>query len=192
MYISLSSSHCGNACAVRQSILNYTQHPGETQFFDWLVTSMKSVNQLLEHTPIQVDHIYPNSSGTSIYFKHFDLLISHHDIGEFNENSIQEVTEKYTRRYERFLKTIQEQTNIHFIRYCKNQQNLEEEEILLFIKHIQTLNPNLNFTFILMSDGDVSIPTLKDHVMLIRLNPCSNEYSSIVKQYQCIYVKNDL
>ena len=62
MYLSLSSSYAGNACAVRQSINNYTKTTDKTQFFDWLVTSMKSVNQLLENTPIifESNYIYPN------------------------------------------------------------------------------------------------------------------------------------
>ena len=98
MYISLSSSYAGNACAIRQSINNYTKNSNETQFFDWLVTSMKSVNQILENTPItfESNYIYPNPlKTTSINFKNFDLLISHHDIHEFNDNSINEITEKY-------------------------------------------------------------------------------------------------
>ncbi len=52
MYLSLSSSYTSNACAVRQSIINYTTNSNETHFFDWLVTSMKSVNQILENRPI--------------------------------------------------------------------------------------------------------------------------------------------
>jgi len=97
MYLSLSSSHAGNACAIRQSIINYTTPSNETQFFDWLVTSMKSVNQILENSQIifESNYIYPNDlNTTSINFKNFDLLISHHDIHEFNEDSINEITKK--------------------------------------------------------------------------------------------------
>lgn len=32
MYISLSSSYAGNACAIRQSIINYTTNSNETHF----------------------------------------------------------------------------------------------------------------------------------------------------------------
>jgi pantothenate kinase len=149
MYLSLSSSYAGNACAVRQSIINYTTNSNETQFFDWLVTSMKSVNQILENTPIifENNYIYPNPlNTTSINFKNFDLLTSHHDIHEFNDNSINEITEKYIRRYERLINTIKNQKKINFIRYCKNSTNIEEEEILIFYKNIMNINPNLLFT----------------------------------------------
>jgi hypothetical protein len=55
MYLSLSSSYCANACAVRESIINYSTKTTNSHFFDWLVTSMKSVNQILENTPIIFD-----------------------------------------------------------------------------------------------------------------------------------------
>ena len=32
MFVSLSSSNTGNACAVRQSIINYTTNSNETNF----------------------------------------------------------------------------------------------------------------------------------------------------------------
>ena len=152
MYISLSSSYAGNACAVHESIIKYNiSTSNKTLFFDWLVTSMKSVNQVLENMPIifETESMRPNTlNTTSINFKNFDLLISHHDIHDFNDNSINEITNKYIRRYERLINTIKEQQKINFIRYCKNQQNLEENEIYTFYKNIKNINPNLLFNFI--------------------------------------------
>jgi hypothetical protein len=203
MYISLSASYAGNACAIRNSILNYTATSRETQIFDWLVISMKSVNQILENTPIifETNYTYRNPSNTTsiattINFKNFDLLTSHHDIHEFNDNSINEITEKYNRRKERFIKTIKEQKKINFIRYCKNSTNIEEEEILIFYKNIKNINPNLLFNFILISDcNDLVIPNilLKDNFIYINLNNYvdddivneTNSYSKIIKTYKC-------
>jgi hypothetical protein len=201
MYLSLSSSYAGNACAVRQSIINYTTNSNETHFFDWLVTSMKSVNQILENTPIifESNYIYPNPlNTTSINFKNFDLLTSHHDIHEFNDNIINEITEKYIRRYERLINTIKEQKYINFIRYCKNSTNIEEEEILIFYKNIKNINPNLRFNFILISNyNDLVIPNslLKDNFIYINLNNYvdddivneTNEYYKIIKTYKCVF-----
>ena len=127
MYLSLSSSYEGNACAIRQSIINYTNNSSETQFFDWLVASMKSVNEILENKPVIFKSNYIYSNTTSINFNNFDKLISHHDIHKFNDNSINEITEKYNRRYLRLIKTIKEEKKINFIRYCKNSIDLEEE-----------------------------------------------------------------
>jgi neutral trehalase len=162
---------------------------------------MKSVNQVLENTPIifESNYIYPNPlNTTSINFKNFDLLTSHHDIHEFNENSINEITEKYTRRYKNLINTIKEQNKITFIRYCKNQQNIEEEEILRFYKNINKINPNLLFNFILISDYDkLIIPNnlLHDNFIYINLNNYidhdvlneENEYFKIIKKYKCIF-----
>jgi hypothetical protein len=201
MYLSLSSSHAGNACAIRQSIINYTTPSNETQFFDWLVTSMKSVNQILENSPIifESNYIYPNDlNTTSINFKNFDLLISHHDIHEFNEDSINEITKKYIRRYERLINTIKKQKKINFIRYVKNQQDIEEEEIYKFYKNIENINNNLLFNFILISDyNNLVIPSnlLKDNFIYINLNDYVdddilneiNPYLKIVKTYKCVF-----
>ena len=200
MYFSLSSSYAGNASAVKQSITNYTANNCETQFFDWLVVSMKSVNEVLEGKPIlfETNYIYPNSlNTTSINFLNFDLLISHHDIHEFNDNSINEITEKYTRRYDRLITTIKEQQNIYFIRYCKNADNLEEQEIIKFYKNIININANLVFKFILISDCDnLIIPNnlLIDNFIYINLNNYiddilneENEYFKIIKKYKCVF-----
>ncbi len=201
MYLSLSSSYSGNACAIRQSINNYTTNSNETNFFDWLVTSMKSVNEILENKPIifETNYIYPNSlNTTSINFKNFDLLTSHHDIHEFNNNSINDITEKYTRRYKRLINTIKEQKKINFIRYCRNQENIEEKEIISFYKNIININPNLEFNFILISDyNNLVIPKnlLKDNFIYINLNNYidddvlneKNPYLKIVKTYKCIF-----
>ena len=201
MFISLSSSHIGNACAVHESINNYSSTSNKTLFFDWLVTSMKSVNQILENTPIifETESIRPNTfNTTSINFKNFDLLISYHDIHYFNDNSINEVTNKYIRRYERLINTIKEQQKINFIRYCKNQQNLEENEIYTFYKNIKNINPNLLFNFILISDdNDLVIPNnlLKDNFIYINLNNYvdddivneTNDYQKIIKKYKCVF-----
>ncbi len=201
MYISLSSSHAGNACAIRQSIINYTNNTSETHFFDWLVTSMKSINQILENKPIEFEsnYIYPNSlNTTSINFKNFDLLTSHHDIHEFNENSINEITEKYNRRFIRLIAIIKEQKKINFIRYCKNQHNLEEREILKFQENIKKINPDLFFNFVLISDCDdliISNSLIKENFIYINLNKYvdndvlneTNVYFKIIKSYKCVF-----
>ena len=125
-----------------------------------------------------------------INFKKFDLLTSHHDIHEFNANSINEITETYVRRHKRLINTIKEQSKINFIRYCKNPQNIEKEEILKFYENIRNINPNLVFNFILISDYcDLLIPSslLKDNFIYINLN---NYIDADIRNETNNYLKN--
>lgn len=200
MFISLSSSSAGNACAIRQSIINYTNVKSETQFFDWLVCSMKSINEVLEGKPIIFENNFIHSkSNISIKFLNFNKLVSHHDVKEININTINEITEKYKRRYERLICTIKGQSNISFIRYCKDLNNLEEDEIYNFFKIINNLNPELIFKFILISDCDnLVLPENllnKDGFIYINLNNYidddvinePNGYFKNIKKYKCIF-----
>lgn len=198
MFISLSASYAGNACAVRQSINKYNLSKGETQFFDWLVCSMKSINEILEGKPILFEDNYQNNATTiTIKFLNFDKLISHHDLQEYNTANIIEITKKYNRRYERLINIIKNKKNIFFIRYCKNTNDIEEEEILNFYKNINNINNELKFKFILISDCDNLIisDSLKKKIIYINLNNYidedilneTNEYYKIIKKYKCVF-----
>ena len=201
MFISLSSASVSYACAIKQSINNYHK-ADETNFFDWLICSMKSINEVLDNKPILFDenYEYPNPLNTvSIKFKNFDNLISHHDIVKFNNNSIKEITEKYKRRFDRLITTIQNEKNIFFIRFVKENSFLEEDEIIKFIDKIKIMNNNLNFLFILVTDNDqlkisnnlnsninfsfLDLTKYYDDAVINETNP----YFKIIKKYKCIY-----
>lgn len=201
-YVSLSASEVAYACGIRQSIINYTQNHNETNFFDWLVASVKSINQVLENNPIEFDmnstYINPLNSN-SIHFKNFDLLISHHDLHEVNENSINSLIEKYQKRYTRLINIIKTKNVIYFIRYCKDSNSIEENEIITFFKNISVLNEKLKFKFILVSDHEnLILPSilienknfkyinLNDHMDEDAINE-SNGYFKIIKKYKCLY-----
>jgi hypothetical protein len=202
MFISLSARYVGYACAITQSKINYLEKR-ETHFFDWLICSLKSVNEVLEGKPIEFedDYIYPNNLDTvSINFKNFDLLTSHHDIYKFNENSILEITEKYNRRRLRLLETIKCEKLIKFIRYCKNNKDIEELQIDKFYENITSINPVLEFYFLLASDNKDIVITetllskknfkyinLLDH-MDEDATMEQNDYFKIIKSYKCIYL----
>ena len=138
-------------------------------------------------------------NATSINFKNFDLLISHHDIHEYNDSIVKETIEKYNRRYERLINTIKNKKQIFFIRYCKNQNNIEDTEINKFYEKIHIINNNLLFKFILISDcNNIIIPQHlknKKNFIYINLNDCidndiiseTNEYFKTIKKYKCIF-----
>lgn len=195
MYVSLSSAYSGNACAIKQSIDKYVGNK-KTQFFDWLVCSMKSINEVLVGNPLLFEKtfIYPNALGTtSINFQDFHLCVSHHDITIINNNSIAELTEKYTRRYERFINLIKSETNISFIRYIND--DIEEDQINIFIENIVQLNPTLKFKIILVSDTMINSIN-NAYVEYISLNNYTNDeienetdlYRKTILKYKKIYL----
>ena len=200
-YISLSSSYAGNACAIKQSITNYYSSE-ETDFFDWLVCSMKSVNEVLNGKSLLLEnnYIYPNPLGTtSINFLGFDKLISHHDIHEYNDKIREETIEKYNRRYIRLINTIKNHQNIYFLRYCKNLDDLEEEEIIDFYNNLYNINKKILFKFVMVSDCEnLKLPKSlldKENFIYINLNNYlddeimneTNEYLKKIKLYKIIY-----
>jgi hypothetical protein len=201
MFISLSSSYVSYACGIKQSIINYVENT-ETNFFDWLCCSMKSINEILEKKEIlfEENYIYPNPLNTvSIKFKNFDLLLSHHDITIFDENSINNITIKYNKRYERLINIIKTQNKIFFIRHCLDNNNIEELEIYKFYENIININKYLDFYFILVSDCDNLILNKnlinKKNFIYINLNNYINNdinnetdnYKKIIKKYKYIY-----
>lgn len=202
MFISLSSRDVGYACGIAQSKINYLGK-GETHFFDWLVCSLKSVNEVIEGKTIQFEdkYIYPNNLNTvSINFKNFDLLTSHHDIQVFNKkDSLSDITQKYNRRHSRLLEIIKNNKLIKFIRYCKKTEDIEELQIHKFYKNIENVNPTLEFYFLLISDNKniVISNTLssKKNFKYINLLDHMDEdakketrnYDKIIKSYKCIY-----
>ena len=86
----------------------------------------------------------------------------------------------------------------YHLKTCKNQQNIEEEEILNFYENVKNINTDLLFNFILISDNnDLVIPNslLKDNLIYINLNNYidddilneTNTYFKIIKTYKCIF-----
>jgi len=201
MFISLSASLAGYACAVRSSIDKYYKQ-SETQFFDWLICSMKSINEVLQGKPILFENKYSQYSpdSISINFKDFDLLTSVHDIDQYNiDYTIIQSIEKYNRRYNRFIHTIKNEKYIFFIRYCNNSNELDEEQINKFFNNIRNINNNLYFILFLISDcNNLIIPdslTNNGNFIYINLNwfidddiiKETDEYEKRIKQYKCVF-----
>jgi len=181
--ISLSAPIAGNACAVALYIKSYIyNYNRETNFFDFLVCSIKSINDVITNKKIEVGQIISNDIFCSILFKNFDLLISHHDLEVDNENNIEKinnVVEKYQRRQERLFNYIKNSNKIFFIRYCDKTENIEKNEITNFYKNIKNINNKLLFYFILITNNnDLIVPKelfSKKNFLFINLNKHSND-----------------
>ena len=151
--ISLASYNSGEACGVFVCIKKYFYNNNcMTDFCSYLELSLESINQLLLVDKEYIDtflrtnnKIYLNHDNNySIHFKNFDKMISHHDLILNNSDCINQVVEKYKRRYYRFMHDIINQDKIFFIRYGIENSN----SIKYFMELIKKHNEKLKVYFI--------------------------------------------
>jgi hypothetical protein len=167
--ISLSSSFGGSACGTSHTIKEqFYNNNKKTDFFDSLLVSMKSINEVLLGREICLDDkFYITEDGCkNIKFKNFDYMISPHDINNIENNKIKnkeevnyqiiknEILEKYKRRYSRLIETIQNNNDIYFLRYCVNNEDIQQNEIIRFLTIVKKINPNIKPKIILFTLND--------------------------------------
>lgn len=149
--ISLSFDEAGYACAIASSIKKYFYNNNcKTNFFDYLVVSMKSINEILELKNLNLlinnlDLSESHIDTTIVKWCNFHKLISYHDIKNNSDKSdLIHFKNKYLRRYIRLIHYLYEENIIFFIRYGKTPEN----DIQQFFKNIKNINNNLIFYFI--------------------------------------------
>ena len=147
--ISLSSNKAGFACSVATSIKKYYNNNYETQFFDYLVCSLNTINNVLQTTVYDniINHleITPINDKSSVLFKNYDNLISYHDLkNPYNILDYNNFIEKYKRRYDRLFKIIKNEKILYFIRYgYENEKDVDN-----FFHIIRNLNKDSKIYFI--------------------------------------------
>jgi hypothetical protein len=136
------------SAAIKKFIYNDDKQP---DFFDNLLVSMKSVNEVLTGREISFLNNQDKNKKT-IQFKNFHHMISADDLENMNE-----LTDKYNRRRQRLLDAMKNASEssetIYFLRYCKNTENIEHNEIAAFFNIVKKMNPALNFYFILVTSN---------------------------------------
>ena len=176
VYISI-----GSACNVKYQIDKH-KHKLETLFFDWLMTSMNSVIEILScndiYSILYFDNIirdinYPyHSNNSQIIIKSLNRCVSIHDISRnFTDKDIFEFIDKYKRRFDRIIQYIKSKEKIYFIRYGSVDTNDREK----FIETILKINPNCNFALIIIDN----IYNAND----------TNNTNNILKYEHCLYIK---
>lgn len=137
----------GNGCYVRHVIENnYYKNKIETNFFDWLLSSMNSVNQVFENlTTMQfsnkdfsIDHTNNINSPTyRLGFNQFSYLISIHDAKKSLpiEDSLKNVADKYNRRLLRLHQNLMRNEKLIFVRYA-SPTSTELEKIITVLRRI--------------------------------------------------------
>lgn len=157
--ISLSHDEPGTACSIGVAIKKYFYNGTKvTDFFDYLIVSMKSVNEVLMGKPIEFVNKKSLEDG-KINFKNFNKIISIHDIHDIRKKNsniseneiINELKEKYNRRRDRLINSINENETIFFLRYYTNNNMNDREEFIKFMNNIKKLNPSLHFHLILIT-----------------------------------------
>ena len=140
--ISLSYDEAGYACAIGSAIKR--KYNNVTNFFDYLVVDMKTINNILQLNNFNYEHVN-NHKNTVVKWNNFDKLISYHDLKEvYNEIELKNFTKKYMRRYFRLINDIYNEKIIFFIRYGKTSY----DEIKNFYNNIKNLNENIICYFI--------------------------------------------
>jgi hypothetical protein len=179
----------GNACSVKYNIDKY-KGKCETLFFDWLITSMNSVIDILSSSNINTILYFDNivrdinnpyhNKNSRIIIKSLDFCCSIHDFpAYYSDNDIINFIDKYTRRFNRIIEYIKSNEKICFIR----NGFVSDPEIDKFIETIKKINPNCDFTLIVIDYNNKNINTnliKKNHLLFINLNikkPNENDWT---------------
>ena len=142
----------GSECDVKYQINKYLNINKETDFFDWLITDMVSVCDILSKD-INTILTFPNikligykNRNAIVQLKNCNKIISMHDIPiNYSFNNIYSFILKYKRRYNRLIELIKSNSKTYFIR----RDNPLEKEIIKLMKILNIINPNNNITLIL-------------------------------------------
>jgi hypothetical protein len=173
VYISI-----GTACNVKYQI-NKHKHKLETLFFDWLITSMTSVIEILSCDDIDKILYFDNitrdknnpfhTDNSRMIIKSLNCCASIHDIKrEFTDNDILQFIDKYKRRFFRIMEYIKSDEKIYFLRY----DHVNDYAIHKFIETILKINPDCNFAIVVIDNNkeNTEIILKYDHCLYMKLN----------------------
>jgi hypothetical protein len=187
MLVSLASHRGGFACGIASAIERIASRERATLFFDWVACSIKSINEvLIENKALVFEDDRRRSTNTHciLYFKGFHKLCTVHDFtfDNFSDPATRHgVVEKYTRRKERFLQTLQNENQILFFRYVDNDNDLQSDELLRFDDFINNLRHGRLYKIIIITnDPGVKLPPRPEFV----LKYCNHHFEPI--QYDLI------
>jgi len=173
----------GNACSVKYNIDKY-RGKSETLFFDWLMTEMNSVIEILECNNINnilyLENIIRDVNNpyilenSRIVIKSLNHCVSIHDLPRnYTDNDILDFIDKYSRRFNRIVQYIKSNEKLCFIRFG----HVNYDEIYKFIETIKKINANCDFTIVVIdNDKKNNTEILKQNNLLhIKLNVDNSE-----------------
>ena len=169
----------------------------ETQFFDYIGSSMWSINELLkndfkglyDYKNFEKKHIL-NKGDKYIFTNNLYYLRFKHDFKQNFNSNINDIKEdvkflefinKYKRRQNRFIQLLNNKETILFIRYEEDnkyrvkyyEKKDELEFIYEFMKILKTINQDKKFFFILLSH-DKNFEDKDNNLLVIKINNTIN------------------
>ncbi len=174
----------GYACSVKYNIDKY-RGESETLFFDWLMTSMDSVIEILNcnninnilysdnivrdlNNPHHCTNSNCNCTNSRIVIKSLNWCVSIHDLSKnYTDNDVLDFIDKYSRRFKRIIEYIKSNEQICFIR----MGYVSYDEIYKFIETIKKINSNCDFTIVVIDNNKQNEPEIikKDNLLYIKL-----------------------
>ena len=148
----------GGACVTKFQIIKHNfRHnieDGETNLFDWQLTSFKVILEILKTD--NIDNIFNKenvrfeeifSNNSKVVFKSLNHFISLHDLSiDYTEEDLDIFIDKCKRRYERMINIIKNNDTIIFIRFDDNNI-INNDDYLEFKNILYDINPNFKFYF---------------------------------------------
>ena len=178
----------GQGCLAAFYLRKFGLQRDETHFFDWIVASQKTVNEVLEMKDIQTalendiefeDELFEGHKAFKC--KRFDLLRSVHDLppdGYRPELFEKFFVSKYMRRYERLIQSLRNDDDIIFVMTIRNYNHEHYQETKRFIRALDAHNPTLRYRLVIFVEETCTV--YPDHILIIP-----------IKQYECA-VKPDV
>jgi hypothetical protein len=189
----------GFRCSVKYNIKKY-RDDNETLFFDWLITSMNSVIEILGCDNIKNIFYFENiirdinkpyhNTNSRINIKSLDLCCSIHDLTiNYTNNDVSNFIYRYTRRFNRIIEYIKSKEKICFLRYGF----VSELQIDKFIEIIKKINPNCDFTLVVIDNNNKNNSEIlkQKNLLYIKLNidiPEENEWTDQFLNWEKIFL----
>ena len=156
MYISIGSS-----CVVAQRLRMQGLQTNESHLFDWLISDIDSVANVLACDTLKTfkDKLISSEWGNETF--EGNHVIKCNNLGNFRSmhdvpakmNDIQPFIDKYMRRYIRLKEVIAKTSDITFIYWLQKNDILHETQVNRLFEILQVLHPKNEFKLTVLFEG---------------------------------------